>query len=146
MNEIEIIPAKPSEAAAIQELLREASLPSEDIRAHLSHFLVARKGGKSVGTVGLEVYGAMALLRSLVVEEPLRGTGLGKRLYDTIASRAGALGIRELSLLTTTAEGFFGRLGFQKVEGDKIPEYVKNTKEYQVLCPSSAVCMVKRLG
>jgi hypothetical protein len=37
-----------------------------------------------VGSAALELYGSAALLRSVSVRRDLRGTGLGRRLTDTI--------------------------------------------------------------
>ena len=145
MNGFTIGFASPSEKDEIRLLLENSQLPSEDIGDHLEHFLVAKSEGKVVGAVGLELFGASALLRSLVVERAQRGKSLGKELYRAVVTHAKDRGVNELGLLTTTAEGFFAKEGFRKVEGEMIPAYVKSTKEYQILCPSSAVCMVKRI-
>ncbi|MGB2867599.1 MAG: arsenic resistance N-acetyltransferase ArsN2 [Bacteroidota bacterium] len=137
--------ASPSEKGEIRFLLEKSQLPSEDIGDHLEHFLVAKSDGKVVGAVGLELFGTSALLRSLVVDGTERGKGLGKELYRAVVKHAKDRGVKELGLLTTTAEGFFAKEGFQKAEGEKIPAYIKSTKEYQILCPSSAICMVRRI-
>jgi amino-acid N-acetyltransferase len=49
-------------------------------------------------------------------------------------------------LLTTTAEGFFARRSYEKVDRDAVPGVIKETAEFQSLCPASAVCMVRHLG
>jgi amino-acid N-acetyltransferase len=54
-------------------------------------------------------------------------------------------GIKELYLLTNTAEGFFSKIGFNKVERDNVPDSIRATKEFQSLCPSTAACMAKRI-
>jgi amino-acid N-acetyltransferase len=43
-------------------------------------------------------------------------------------------------------EGFFARRGYHKVGRDAVPAAIKETVEFQSLCPASAVCMVKHLG
>ena len=143
---VSIRPARKGDEAAIQGLLRLAELPSEDVSVHLETFLVAVVGGEIVGTVGLEVTGSSGLLRSLAVAVPLRGIGLGKLLYGEIVEKARSLGIQRLGLLTTTAEGFFARVGFEKEKRSDIPPFIALSKEYKIYCPSTAVIMTKTIG
>ena len=143
---VSIRPARKGDDVAIQCLLRLAELPSEDVSEHLETFLVAVVGGEIVGTVGLEVTGSSGLLRSLAVAVPLRGIGLGKLLYGEIVEKARSLGIQRLGLLTTTAEGFFARVGFEKEKRSDIPPFLALSKEYKIYCPSTAVIMTKTIG
>ena len=143
---VSIRPARKGDEVAIQGLLRLAELPSEDVSEHLETFLVAVVGGEIVGTVGLEVTGSSGLLRSLAVAVPLRGIGLGKLLYGEIVEKARSLGIQRLGLLTTTAEGFFARVGFEKEKRSDIPPFIALSKEYKIYCPSTAVVMTKTIG
>ena len=145
IDDVIITRAAGGDLAAIQALLAKSKLPPDDVGEHLDNFLVARRAGKIAGTVGLEVYGSNALLRSLAVEESERNKGMAKSLYDELLIFARDRGVRQISLLTTTAEGYFAKLGFTRVNKDEIPGFVKNTKEYQEFCPSNAVCMVKRI-
>lgn len=138
--------ARREDLPGIQDLLHRCGLPATDVEEHLEHFLVVRRDGGIIGTVGLEVFGNAALLRSLAVEESRRDEGWGKALYERAEEYSRVRGIRELSLLTTTAEGFFAQRGFTRVESAKIADYVKQTKEFRLFCPSTAVCMVKRLA
>lgn len=145
MNSLIFRPAVSSDLAQIQRLLKDSKLPFEDVAEHLAHFVVAEEGRTMIGVAGLETYEIAGLLRSVAVTESHRSKGIGSLLYDQIVSQAQKKGLRELSLLTTTAEKFFGKKGFRKVEGDAIPQYVKSTKEYQIFCSSTAVCMMKAL-
>lgn len=63
------------------------------------------------GVVGLEVYGKVALLRSLAVSATSRGNGYGKDLVARAERYAQSLGVTEIYLLTTTAATFFEQLG-----------------------------------
>ena len=54
-------------------------------------------------------------------------------------------GIKELYLLTTTAEELAYRFGFSKVGRNDTPKPIQATEEFYSICPSSAACMVKRL-
>lgn len=129
----------------IRSLLDICDLPSQDIDDYLRHFLLAFDGDTLAGVVGLENRGSGALLRSLAVDPAYRGMGIGKALTGKILDHAVALGIREIGLLTTTAEHFFARAGFTQVDKDAVPDFVKASKEYRLYCPSTAVCMVKHL-
>lgn len=129
----------------IRELLQAYGLPYEDIAEHLDHFIVAEMGADLVGVVGLEVHGTTGLLRSLAVADAHRGKGIAKDLYTRILAHAHLQGVRELYLLTTTAEGFFSRLGFDKTNRDEVSESISATKEFKSLCPSTAVCMAKSI-
>jgi len=144
MNKPTFRPAVTSDLAQIQQLLKDSKLPFEDVAEHLQNFVVAEEGPTMIGVAGLEVYGKAGLLRSVAVTESHRSKGIGSLLYDHVVSLAQKKGLGDLSLLTTTAEKFFGKRGFRKVEGEAIPQYVKSTKEYQIFCASTAVCMVKK--
>ena len=95
----------------VVRLLRAAGLPTAGLPPTLPDFLVAEENGRVVGAVGLEVYGDAALLRSAVVEDGRRGIGLGSDLVAELLTRAGRRGLREIYLLTTTAEDYFSDSG-----------------------------------
>ena len=131
---------------AVKSLLDSASLPSGDIDKHLLNFLVLEKSGNLTGTIGMELYGNTALLRSLAIQEEERNKGCGKELYYALISKATKLNVINIYLLTETAEGFFSKEGFKKIEREQVPPSIKQTNEYRTLCPEGAVCMVKRLN
>jgi len=145
MPEITIVPAMVDQTEAIQALLAEAELPSEDFGQHLGHFLTAKQNGRLAGAVGLEIYGEVGLLRSLVVDTTYRGKGLGIKLCERIFDYAHAHGIKKLYLLTTTAADFFPKLGFSTTTRDSVPPAIQSTEEFASICPATAVCMVKTL-
>jgi amino-acid N-acetyltransferase len=142
---IEFTAAAPKDIPAIAALLREADLPHEDFADHLEHFLVARHGDEIVGAVGFELHGADALLRSLVVAPRRRGEGLGGRLVEQLTTSALAHGVKRFYLLTMTAEAFFAKRGFRKTARGSVPADIAGTKEFNSLCPVSAVCMTRTL-
>ena len=146
MADITIRFADGKDEEVIKNLLVEAGLPHQDVTHHLNHFLIAKSHDALVGVVGLEPHGEFGLLRSLAVASSYRGKGIGKMLYERILANAHLRGIKEIYLLTTTAERFFSRLGFDKVNRNRLPKPIQMTEEFQTLCPSSAVCMVKRIN
>jgi amino-acid N-acetyltransferase len=143
--EVEISPAATEDVPAITALLRDASLPYEDFADQLAHFLVANQEGKVVGAIGFERHGADALLRSLVVSPGRRGGGLGGRLVEQLTAAALAQGVKRFYLLTTTAEAFFAKRGFRPSARPAVPAAIAATKEFNSLCPVSAVCMARSL-
>ncbi len=138
--------AKPSETAA-KQLLSESGLPIEDItEQHLQHFFGYGSGLELEGLVGLELYGDVALLRSLAVVSSRRGTGLGSGLVVHAERHAQDRGAKSLYLLTTTAEAFFLRRGYARVARETAPAAIQSTREFSGICPSSSAFMVKHLG
>jgi amino-acid N-acetyltransferase len=127
-------------------LLVEAGLPAADITAeHLKHFFFFGPGTDPEGLVGLELYGEVALLRSLAVASGRRGSGLGSRLVEHAEHYARDRGVKSLYLLTTTAEAFFLRRGYARLPREKAPDAIQNTKEFGGICPLSSTFMVKNL-
>jgi len=51
-----------------------------------------------------------------------------------------------LYLLTTTAETFFVRCGYEVIDRAAVPEEIRATAEFRDLCPASSLCMKKRLS
>ena len=125
----------------IEALLAEVDLPGAGIRENIGNFLVARAGDRVVGCVGLELYGATALLRSLAVLPEQRGSGLGARLAGEILDRARRLGAREAVLLTTGVQAMAARMGFQAVPRELVPAAVRGSWEFKADCCGTATCM-----
>ncbi|MFC1996705.1 arsenic resistance N-acetyltransferase ArsN2 [Chloroflexota bacterium] len=141
-----IIPAATQDEVDIKTLLHICGLPSDDLSvSHLVHFFVIKETGQILGCVGLEVCGKFGLLRSLALAKPLRGRGLGIQLVEQIEAYAGSQQIHSLYLLTTTADRFFGDIGYQAIPRESAPAPVQETAEFQSICPASAVCMLKVL-
>jgi amino-acid N-acetyltransferase len=137
--------AGPGDYDEVVRLLRAADLPTAGLRPALPDFLVAEDDGRIVGAIGLEVYDRAALLRSAVVERDRRGTGLGHELVIGLLAQAGRRGVREVYLLTTTAERWFPRFGFTPVARDAVAPAVRASEEFRGACPESAVAMRKVL-
>ena len=105
-----------------------------------------RQPGRVLACAGLEVYADGALLRSVAVEEPQRGRGLGQVATRAAIAAAGALGLPALYLLATTADGFFPKSGCGRIERADVPYSVRQSVEFTSACPASAIVMRKRLA
>jgi L-amino acid N-acyltransferase YncA len=138
-------PAKPGDGPAIRQLLHSLDLPDQGIENAMTYFWVARGGEGIVGSVGLEVYADLVLLRSLAVARQWQGRGLGRALTDTALSYIAARQYRAVYLLTTTAEAFFACYGFHSVPRTQVPVSVQQSVEFQSACPHTATCMVRTL-
>jgi len=133
-------------ALEVMNLLAACSLPNSDIsERNLQHFFGCGVESDPGGIVGVELYGDVALLRSLAVKEDTRGKGCGRRLVRQVEQYAGHNGVKRLYLLTTTAETFFESLGYSKVERDSVPEPIRATTEFSALCSTTAAVMAKDL-
>lgn len=133
--------ARPGDWDAVAGLLARSGLPLEGVRDHLAAFVVAVRDGRLAGCAGMERYGAAGLLRSVAVADGERGRGLGSELVRRVLQRALAQGTREIFLLTTTAAGFFRRLGFQAIGRSQVPAALRASAEFQGACPDTAVSM-----
>jgi len=126
--------------------LAAAGLPVADLTAaSLADFWGCRAGEELAGAIGLERYGAVALLRSLAVAPDWQGRGLGAALLAHAERAARQRGIAALYLLTATAAAFFARRGYVRIPREAAPPVLHHTAEFAALCPASAVCLTKPL-
>ena len=146
MNEREatLRPATPADREAVERLLREQDLPTAGVADWIAHFWIAEHGGRAVGVAGLELYGGAALLRSVAVDAAWRGTGLGRTLVE--AALGAARDVRGVYLLTTTAENYFPKLGFERIRREEVPSSLQASVEFREACPATAVVMRKIIG
>jgi amino-acid N-acetyltransferase len=146
--------AVPTDLAAIERLLMDADLPTagvgEIITAHSGDFFVAEAGDEAekriVGVAGLEICCDNALLRSVAVRPEWRSHAVGRDLVRRIVSDAEGRGLHALYLLTTTAEHYFPRFGFERIERRDVAPEIAETVEFKSACPASAVAMKKTLA
>ena len=136
---------QPSETG-LKRLLNESQLISLDLTPeHLRHFFGLGTIEELEGVVGLELFGTVALLRSLAVVSSRRKAGLGSKLVAHAEEYARNKGIKTLYLLTNTAESFFKHRGYQSTARDDAPAAIRQTREFSELCPVSSAFMVKHL-
>jgi amino-acid N-acetyltransferase len=144
-SRMSVIRPRPSLAAA-KALLATADLPVADLTdGHCEHFFYWGPPDAPTGLVGLELFGDVALLRSLTVSPETRSSGMGSALVRYAENHALSQGVRTLFLLTTTAEGFFARLGYSNTARDAAPPSIRSTREFAGICPASSAFMSKQL-
>ena len=134
--------ATPADLLAVRTLLEGSALPTEGLIDQFPDaYVLAWAGPNLVGAAGLEVHERAGLLRSVAVAEAVRGSGVGARLVRDRLQRARAIGLARVFLLTTTAAGYFQRLGFSPVDRSAVPAELAKAPEFSRICPESAVCL-----
>lgn len=141
-----IVAASESDLPAVRDLLARLDLPLDEIDDHVQTMIVAREEGQVVGTAALEVYADGALLRSVAVDPARQGRRLGHQLIEAALRLARTRGAGTVFLLTTTAERFFPKFGFETIARDEVPASVLASVEFRSACPASATVMRMRLG
>ncbi|MCG8606426.1 arsenic resistance N-acetyltransferase ArsN2 [bacterium] len=138
---LEIRQAVEQDYDSISALLKDSALPVKGVSENLQHFIVLTENEQPIGTIGLEMCGSKALLRSMAVSKERQGNGYGSRLCREILDYATEKGLTEVYLLTETAVDFFAARGFVVISREQADEAVQATEEFSRLCPSTATCM-----
>jgi amino-acid N-acetyltransferase len=134
----------PAERNTAITLLRQYSLPTTDINSNILLYLLL-DNQIAIGTAGLEVFGDIALLRSVTVHNRVSGMGYGKWMVARAEQYAKANGIRCLYLLTTTAKDFFAKQAYEVITREEAPAAILQSSQFVSLCPASAVLMKKNI-
>lgn len=146
MEDISYAQATAADFSDVVALLKGCALPNTDLASgHLEHFVVCRAGGRLVGTIGIELFGDLGLLRSLAVTPADRGRRIAHELWTRAKQRAKDHRVRHLYLLTTSAADLFSRWGFHRIPREEVPAALRATAEFSELCPSTAVVMTMEL-
>lgn len=123
--------AKPSDARTILALINQNStkglmLPRTfaQVVEKIRDFLVATEKEAIIGVSALHVVGEdLAEVRSLAVDGPYQGKGIGHKLVRQCLRDGEDLGLARVFTLTYQTV-FFEKLGFQKVEKLTLPQKI----------------------
>lgn len=137
-----IVPASQNNFSAAIGLLKKNNLPTEDLNP-AKHLFVVEEDDKVVATIAVEYDHHNALLRSLSVAKEKRNSGIGRMLVEFIEDLVQKQGVQTIYLLTTTASDFFLKRAYKIIDRNAVPEFIKTTNEYSVLCPLSSTLMKK---
>jgi len=129
-SKITVRPARTSDVKAIQAM-RQQLEGSKVLLGHelvslyeaVPEFLVAvDEAGAVVGAGALHVmWEDLAEVRSMVVSEKLRGTGVGHAVLEALLAKAQSVGIKRVFCLTFETE-FFGKHGFAEISDVPVDE------------------------
>jgi amino-acid N-acetyltransferase len=141
-------PAMAADLPAVHNLLERVGLPVEGLEDQFGEaYALAYVGGPAggdelVGVAGVEIYGHFGLLRSVAVAPSWRGRGVGDMLARNRIDWARARRLDALYLLTTTAAGYFPKLGFTSVPRSEVPAELRASTEFAAACPASAAVLL----
>jgi L-amino acid N-acyltransferase YncA len=133
--------ALPTEWDALAALLTTAQLPLDGAHELADRFLVAEAAGELLGCAVVESFGSAGLLRSVAVVPTRRSRGVGHALVTDLIASSRNGGMQALYLLTTTADRYFPRLGFEVIDRADVPKAVRASVEFRSACPASATVM-----
>lgn len=130
--------------------MRKSEIPAEAVLASLgcgNPTALADQFGPNyvvedgAGVAGIEKHGRYGLLRSVAVAPGARGKGVAQRLVRDRLEWAASEGLVAVYLLTTTAEAYFVKLGFERVAREDVPAEIRASREFASMCPASSVVM-----
>lgn len=138
-------PAALEQLPLVRDLLEAAGLPTDGFEEQFpTAYVVVERDGTVIGVAGLELHGAVGLLRSVAVAERSRGEGVGRLLVEDRLQAAKKSGLEQVFLLTTTAADYFRKLGFTEAPRAEAPSALAASAEFARACPASATCLVYR--
>lgn len=95
------------------------------IYEHIRDFWVKRDASKVRGCCSLNIVGweSLAEVKSLAVEEDYQNKGIGKSLVEACLNEARSLDLERVFTLTYKP-GFFEKLGFKRIDKNKLPHKI----------------------
>ncbi|MDR5777138.1 MULTISPECIES: arsenic resistance N-acetyltransferase ArsN2 [unclassified Caballeronia] len=132
--------------ANLVDALVRAHLPVDDLsEPNRRFFAFDTLDGSRGGYGGFEQYGRDVLVRSVTVEPPYRGKGIGRNLISLLLRKAFDSSACAAWLLTTDAEAFFTKTGFKHVNRELVPASILATRQATELCPSTAALLSRSI-
>lgn len=124
------------------KLLKECSLPISDLKVGDDCFFYGiYDGSRLISCIGVELFGDVALLRSLAVSSSEQRKGKGRVLVEYVECFCKSMGVKSIYLLTSTASLYFSTLGYKPVARSIVPDVIKASTQYSSVCPDSATIM-----
>ena len=128
---ITVRPAKTSDIKTIRHIIdinkaRRRMLEKETVTLYetVQEFVVAELNGEVIGCGALHVlWEDLAEVRTVGVDESVRGKGIGHKILEELIERAKKVGVKRIFCLTFETE-FFGRHGFVEIEGTPVSQEV----------------------
>lgn len=138
----EIRKATGSDLTEILEILKRVGLPTAGVDNNIIHFLVATsKSNELLAVIGMEIVGTDGLLRSLACNPNFCKQGIAAELIANALIVARKQGIKNLYLMTQSAEKYMQKFGFKTVERQDIPEDLLKQSELNFACSTCSTCM-----
>ncbi|MEG9328032.1 arsenic resistance N-acetyltransferase ArsN2 [Salinimicrobium catena] len=143
--ELNIQTFEPKDLTAVTEFLTYNKLPASDLTEDNIQLFLAYDEEELIATIGLEKHGSSGLLRSLAVKENYRNLEVADKMIKGLFAVCESQGISDIYLLTTTAEKYFLKKEFLKVDRKSVPFEIRQSREFRSICPASAVAMHRQV-
>ncbi len=115
------VPAIYALVSSYAELDKMLFLSMAQIYENLQQFTVAEVDECVVGCCALQIiWSDLAEIRSLAIDKPFVGKGIGKSLVSGALEQAQTLGVKKVFTLTLEG-GFFKKLGFKEIPKEQLP-------------------------
>lgn len=141
-----IITEIPGDDPALATALAEAHLPVDDLREPGRRFFRFSDGAGLIGFIGWEATDGIAMVRSLVVLPDRRGQGWGRAMIGWAALHLAEDGTTDVYLLTTSIDRLAAQLGFAIIDRAEAPPPIRASRQFESLCPSTAILMHRNLS
>ena len=126
-----LIVEQTSDRELVRSMLSAAAMVADGIGWPPACYLVAWFGNDPVGVVGVETGVNAALLRSLLVVEPMRRRGIGVELITAARKAAHTRGARTLYAVSTEAGEYLQRFGFEPASIDELVEALRGAPQVE---------------
>jgi N-acetylglutamate synthase-like GNAT family acetyltransferase len=128
-HKIQIIQAIESDTDDVKNLLIENhQKPSTVIDSNSIYFL-AKANGKLIGTIGAEITGTSALIRSTAVLSAWRSKGIAADLVDTLFARLKSDNITDLYLFSRDSGKYWQKFGFVQCKVEEVVDRLPNVPQ-----------------
>jgi len=129
----------------IATMLHHGGLIAGAARERVGRTVVAEADRVPIATAAWERVDDAGLLRSVAVAPEQRRAGAGTLVVAATLRRMLEDGIRDVYLVTESAERFFTSCGFRTIDRDDVPEKIANHPQITRECPASAPVMYVRI-
>ena len=124
----ELVVEQTRDLVGVAAMLTAAGMTTEGITWPAGCYLMAYLGREPVGVVGIETKVDAALMRSLVVIEPMRRRGVGKALVEAARAAAHTRGGRRLYCFADgVANDYLKRFGFKPASIGEVQNVLSGT-------------------
>ncbi|WP_062052035.1 hypothetical protein [Bacillus sp. JCM 19034] len=124
--------AKQEDLLQVQRLVAKAGLRDEGIEHIIEHFLVVENESKQlIGTVGIEVYKEVGLLRSLVLQSAEWDAKLSFDFLQLTLRYAEERKLHAVYLCAKSTSALFHQIGFREVARKDVPEVIRESAHFQ---------------
>jgi glycerol-1-phosphatase len=143
--DVRVRPAMSTDEEVIRALVQEAGLPTPEAgtMGEGNSAIVVEADAVPAAAAAAETRNGDGYLHSVVVQDGLRGFGLGTLVVAAAVRNARRQGAHRCFLLTEDASGFFSRLGFESTDRSGLPGWILDLSRE---CTTSAVAMRRELA